>query len=95
MEYLILNNSINIFDISVQYTPDVPIHKTDTGGHHVNPLYRSKFKAIALIAGLFLEPCLKSSLLVFVTGLAEKSEHVLLVSLNTGLVKRINGKEIT
>ena len=54
----------------------------------------SKFKAIACLL-LFVKSCLESSLLVFVAGLAEKSEHVLLVSFNAGLVERIYSEEVT
>ena len=41
-----------------------------------------------------VESCLELSLLIFVAGLAEKSEHVLLVSLNAGLVERIYCEEV-
>ena len=54
----------------------------------------SKFKAIACLL-LFVKSCLESSLLILVAGLAEKSEHVLLVSLNAGLVERIYSEEVT
>ncbi len=42
-----------------------------------------------------VESCLELSLLIFVAGLAEKSEHVLLVSLNAGLVEGVDCEEIT
>ena len=54
----------------------------------------SKFKAIACLL-LFVKSCLECCLLVFVAGLAEKSEHVLLISFNAGLVERIYSEEVT
>ena len=48
-----------------------------------------------LLAFLFVKSCLECSLLVLITGLAEKSEHVLLISFNAGLVERIYSEEVT
>ena len=43
---------------------------------------------------LFIQSVLKFSLLVFVSGLAKESKHVLFVSFNAGLVERIYCEEI-
>ena len=93
-EHLFLYNIIGNSDNGIQYIADIlNNHKNDTGAPPREPLRCSKFKAIACL--LFLESCLESSLLILVAWLAEKSEHILLVSLNTGLVERIYGEEVT
>ena len=76
-----LKKAILVFKSSVAYPQKSLKEKKIQGPHHESP-------CIFIVQS----NCLP---LVFVAGLAKKSEHVLLVCLNTGLVERIYGEEIT